>query len=39
MTAFTDTACHGLGHAVRAPHRRSRYDRATGKFARRAERR
>lgn len=32
VTAFADTAYHGLGPAIRAPHRRSRYDRASGKF-------
>jgi len=31
-TAFADTAYCGLGPAIRAPHRRSRYDRGTGKF-------
>jgi len=35
VTAFADTAYHGLGPAVRSPFRRSRYDRGTGKFARR----
>lgn len=35
ITAFADTAYHGLGPGVRTPHRRSRYDRGTGKFARR----
>jgi hypothetical protein len=35
VTAFADTAYHGLGPAIRSPHRRSRYDRGTGKFARR----
>jgi hypothetical protein len=35
VTAFADTAYYGLGPAVRAPHRRSRYDRGTGKFTRR----
>ena len=35
VTAFADTAYHGLGPAVRSPHRRSRYDRGTGKFTRR----
>ena len=39
VTAFADTAYCGLsplgGPGVRAPHRRSRYDRGTGKFARR----
>jgi hypothetical protein len=34
-TAIADTAYYGLGTSVRAPHRRSRYDRATGKFVRR----
>jgi hypothetical protein len=35
VTAFADTAYHGLGPAVRSPFRRSRYDSGTGKFARR----
>jgi hypothetical protein len=35
VTAFADTAYHGLGPGVRSPFRRSRYDRGTGKFARR----
>ena len=35
VTAFADTAYHGLGPAIRSPFRRSRYDRGTGKFARR----
>jgi hypothetical protein len=35
VTAIADTAYHGLGPAIRAPHRRSRYDRTTGKFTRR----
>ena len=35
VTAFADTAYYGLGPAVRAPHRRSRYDRGSRKFARR----
>ena len=35
VTAFADTAYHGLGPSVRSPHRRSRYDRGTGKFTRR----
>lgn len=35
VTAFADTAYGGLGPAIRAPFRRSRYDRATRKFARR----
>jgi hypothetical protein len=35
VTAFADTAYCGLGPAIRAPHRRSRHDRGTGKFARR----
>jgi hypothetical protein len=35
VTAFADTAYHGLGPGVRAPFRRSRYDRGTGKFTRR----
>lgn len=32
VTAYADTAYHGAGPAVRVPYRRSRYDRATGKF-------
>lgn len=35
VTAFADTAYHGLGPAVRSPHRRSRYDRGSRKFVRR----
>jgi hypothetical protein len=35
VTAFADTAYCGLDPSVRAPFRRSRYDRGTGKFARR----
>jgi hypothetical protein len=35
VTAIADTAYHGLGVGVRAPHRRSRYNRATRKFVRR----
>lgn len=33
VTAFADTAYNGVGPTIRAPFRRSRYDRATGKFA------
>ena len=35
VTAFADTAYHGLGPGVLTPPRRSRYDRGTGRFARR----
>ena len=35
VTAFADTAYGGLGPAIRSPFRRSHYDRATRKFARR----
>jgi DDE superfamily endonuclease/Helix-turn-helix of DDE superfamily endonuclease len=35
VTAFADTAYHGLGPAIRSPFRRSRYDRGTGRFTRR----
>lgn len=32
VTAYGDSAYHGVGPTIRAPFRRSRYDRATGKF-------
>lgn len=32
ITAYADTAYHGVGTTIRAPFRRSRYDRTTGKF-------
>lgn len=32
VTAYGDSAYHGVGPTIRAPYRRSRYDRATGKF-------
>jgi hypothetical protein len=35
VTAVADTAYHGLGPGVRAPHRRSHYDHATTRFVRR----
>jgi hypothetical protein len=36
VTAYADTAYHGAGPTIRTPYRRSRYDRATGKFTSRA---
>jgi hypothetical protein len=35
VTAIADTAYHGLGAHIRVPHRRSRYNRTTRRFARR----
>ncbi len=32
VTAYADSAYHGVGPTIRAPFRRSRYDRATRKF-------
>ena len=36
ITAYAGTAYHGAGPAARVPYRRSRYDRATGKFVSRS---
>lgn len=33
VTAYADSAYHGAGATIRAPYRRSRYDRTSGKFA------
>jgi hypothetical protein len=32
VTAYADSAYHGVGPTIRAPFRRSRYDRGSGKF-------
>jgi hypothetical protein len=32
VTTYADSAYHGVGSTIRAPFRRSRYDKATGKF-------
>jgi hypothetical protein len=32
VTAFADSAYCGVGTTIRAPYRKTRYDRATGKF-------
>jgi hypothetical protein len=32
VTAYADSAYHGVGPTIRAPYRRSRYDKDTGKF-------